>query len=108
MPIDDPQVRIQGRRLHPHAIPSASGVRNYRIQESRVDLIAGSSEHRAPGLTYVAVSRVKRISHIIMFETPFDMQRFKIGSNQTVENRALDWAYRTRQWISPMYVAPVA
>ena len=61
----------------------------------------------APGLTNVAVSRVKRIAHI-MFETPFDMQRFKIGSNQTVENRALDWAYRTRQCISPMYVAPVA
>ena len=50
----------------------------------------------APGLSYVAISRVKRLSSI-MFETPFDLSRFATKESSNMKDRARDWDLRTLQ-----------
>ncbi|KID59396.1 ATP-dependent DNA helicase PIF1, partial [Metarhizium hybridum] len=49
-----------------------------------------------PGLSYVAISRVKRLSSI-MFETPFDLSRFTTKVSSNMKDRARDWDMRTLQ-----------
>ncbi len=48
------------------------------------------------GLSYVAISRVKAL-HSIMFETPFNFDRFTTTRTRIVEDRDLDKAYRSNQ-----------
>jgi len=50
----------------------------------------------SPGLSYVAISRVKRLSSI-MFETPFDLSRFTTKVSSNTKDRARDWDLRTLQ-----------
>lgn len=52
----------------------------------------------APGLSYVAISRVKRLSDL-MFEQAFDMTRFQMKKSANMEYRRIDWAMRTPQCI---------
>lgn len=47
----------------------------------------------APGMTYVGVSRVKQLQHI-MFEEAFDFSRFTPRHSKTAEDRKLDWLHR--------------
>jgi ATP-dependent DNA helicase PIF1 len=42
-----------------------------------------------PGLLYVAISRVKRLSSI-MFKTPFDLSRFATKESSNIKDRARD------------------
>jgi ATP-dependent DNA helicase PIF1 len=42
----------------------------------------------SPGLSYVAVSRVKKLSSIILFETPFDLSRFTTKESSNMKDRA--------------------
>lgn len=49
-----------------------------------------------PGLSYIAISRVKRLSFII-FETPFDLSRFVIKESSNMKDKARDWDLRTLQ-----------
>jgi ATP-dependent DNA helicase PIF1 len=44
----------------------------------------------APVLSYVAISRVKRLSSI-MFETPLDLSRFTTRKSSNMKDRARDW-----------------
>jgi ATP-dependent exoDNAse (exonuclease V) alpha subunit len=48
------------------------------------------------GLSYVAISRVKRLSSIT-FETPFDLSRFTTKESSNMKDRARDWDLRTPQ-----------
>jgi ATP-dependent DNA helicase PIF1 len=50
----------------------------------------------SPGLSYVAISRVKKLSSI-MFETPFDLSRFTTKVSSNMKDRARDWDLRTLQ-----------
>jgi len=50
----------------------------------------------SPGLSYVAISRVKKLSSI-MFETPFDLSRFTTKQSSNMKDRAKDWDRRTLQ-----------
>jgi ATP-dependent DNA helicase PIF1 len=50
----------------------------------------------SPGLSYVAMSRVKKLSSI-MFETPFDLSRFTTKESSNMKDRARDWDLRTLQ-----------
>src|SRR5271168_2399562 len=50
----------------------------------------------APGLSYVAISRVKTLSSI-MFESPFDLSRFATKESSNMQDRARDWDLRTLQ-----------
>jgi ATP-dependent exoDNAse (exonuclease V) alpha subunit len=50
----------------------------------------------SPGLSYVAISRVKKLSSI-MFETPFDLSRFTTKESSNMKDRARDWDRRTLQ-----------
>lgn len=52
----------------------------------------------SPGLSYVAVSRVKKLSSI-MFETPFDLSRFSTRESSNMKDRARDWDRRTLQLV---------
>ncbi|KAH9204026.1 hypothetical protein DL95DRAFT_418572 [Leptodontidium sp. 2 PMI_412] len=49
-----------------------------------------------PGLPYIAISRVKRLSSII-FETPFDLSRFVTKESSNMKDKARDWDLRTLQ-----------
>jgi PIF1-like helicase len=53
----------------------------------------------SPGLSYVAISRVKRLSSI-MFETPFDLSRFTTKESSNMKDRARDWDRRTLQLVN--------
>jgi hypothetical protein len=46
------------------------------------------------GLSYVAISRVKKLSSI-MFKTPFDLSRFTTKESSNMKDRARDWDLRT-------------
>jgi ATP-dependent DNA helicase PIF1 len=48
------------------------------------------------GLSYVAVSRVKALNGVL-FEGPFDFERFKAVNSVTSEERELDHMYRNGQ-----------
>jgi ATP-dependent exoDNAse (exonuclease V) alpha subunit len=48
------------------------------------------------GLSYVAISRVKKLSSI-MFETPFDLSRFTTKVSSNMKDRVRDWDLRTLQ-----------
>jgi hypothetical protein len=48
----------------------------------------------APGLSYVAISRIKRFSSI-MFQTPVDLSRFRTKESTDMKVRARDWNVRT-------------
>ncbi|KID83166.1 ATP-dependent DNA helicase PIF1 [Metarhizium guizhouense ARSEF 977] len=50
----------------------------------------------APGLSYVAISRVERLSSI-MFETPFDLSRFTTKVSSNMKDRERDWDLRKLQ-----------
>src|SRR3984957_9288782 len=50
----------------------------------------------SPGLSYVAISPVKKLSSI-MFETPFDLSRFTTKVSSNMKDRARDWDLRTLQ-----------
>jgi hypothetical protein len=50
----------------------------------------------SPGLLYVAISQVKRLSSI-MFETPFDLSQFTIKESSNMKDRVRDWEQRTLQ-----------
>ena len=50
----------------------------------------------SPGLSYVAISRVKKLSSI-MFETPFDLSRFTTKVSSNMKDRVKDWDLRTLQ-----------
>ena len=52
-----------------------------------------------PGLSYVAVSRVKTLRGIL-FEEPFDYERFRARQNETVRSRNADRERRANQHIS--------
>lgn len=52
----------------------------------------------SPGLSYVAISRVKKLSSI-MFETPFDLSRFTAKVSSNMKDRARDWDVRTLQCV---------
>jgi ATP-dependent DNA helicase PIF1 len=53
----------------------------------------------SPGLSYVAISRVKKLSSI-MFETPFDLSRFTTKESSNMKDRARDWGRRTLQLVN--------
>src|SRR3982074_705116 len=53
----------------------------------------------SPGLSYVAISRVKKLSSI-MFETPFDLSRFTTKESSNMKDRARDWDRRTLQLVN--------
>lgn len=54
-----------------------------------------------PGLTYVAVSRVKTLQGIV-FEAPFDLDSLrKRGSRSANADRLQDWQIRTAQLLLP-------
>ena len=48
---------------------------------------------KTAGLTYVAISRVKKLSGL-MFERGFDMERFQSSTSKTKEARQEDFAQR--------------
>ena len=48
------------------------------------------------GLSYVAVSRVKTL-HGLLFEEPFDFERFKSTNSAVSQQRELDYIYRNAQ-----------
>lgn len=62
---------------------------------SRAVLNLNQREH-CPGLSYVAVSRVKTLSGVL-FEVPFDFDRFKHVNSAVSVDRELDYTVRTNQ-----------
>ena len=64
---------------------------------SRAVLNINQREH-CLGLTYVAVSRVKRLKDL-MFECPFDFERFQHIDSMVSKDRDVDIVYRSRQVI---------
>jgi ATP-dependent DNA helicase PIF1 len=57
-----------------------------------------SSRDFVPGLSYVAVSRVKTLRGIL-FEESFDYERFRVRQNETVSSRNADRERRADQHI---------
>ena len=57
-----------------------------------------SSRDFVPGLSYVAVSRVKTLRGIL-FEESFDYERFQVRQNETVRSRNADRERRANQHI---------
>jgi ATP-dependent DNA helicase PIF1 len=64
---------------------------------SKVVLNLDQREH-CLGLSYVAVSRVKALSGL-MFECPFDFDRFGSPNSTTARDREVDNTYRSNQLI---------
>ncbi|EXU94545.1 PIF1-like helicase, partial [Metarhizium robertsii] len=62
---------------------------------SKAVLNLNQREH-CPGLSYVAVSRVKTLAGV-MFEVPFDFERFKHVTSAVSVDRELDYTVRTNQ-----------
>ena len=54
----------------------------------------------APGLAYVGVSRVKTLGGL-MFEEPFDLERFAPRPGKTSKMREEDYVRRSRQHVQP-------
>ena len=52
----------------------------------------------APGLSYVAISRVTALDGIL-FETPFDFERFSITLTIVLRDRKINMIERTKQLI---------
>jgi hypothetical protein len=48
------------------------------------------------GLSYVAVSRVETLGGLL-FEEPFDFERFKCTNSVVSQERELDYTYRNAQ-----------
>jgi ATP-dependent exoDNAse (exonuclease V) alpha subunit len=68
------------------------------ITVDRAVLNLGSSKDFAPGLTYVAVSRVKTLGGIL-FEEPFDYARLQSKDSATKRNRDRDTERRRTQHV---------
>jgi hypothetical protein len=64
----------------------------------RAVLNTGKKKDFAPGLTYVAISRVRSLPGI-MFEEPFDFKRLKSSTSYITIMRATDAAKRLQQEI---------
>jgi ATP-dependent exoDNAse (exonuclease V) alpha subunit len=64
---------------------------------SKVVLNLDRREH-CLGLSYVAISRVKRLDGL-MFERPFDFDRFVSTNSTTARDREVDYTYRSNQLI---------
>jgi hypothetical protein len=62
------------------------------------DINPGRKKDFAPGLTYVAISRVRSLRGI-MFEEPFDFNRLKASTSDVTIMRATDAAKRLQQEI---------
>ena len=62
---------------------------------SKVGLNLNRREH-CLGLSYVAVSRVKTLGGLL-FEEPFDFERFKSTNSVVSQQRELDYTYRNAQ-----------
>jgi len=60
----------------------------------------------SPGLTYVAVSRVKTLQGIL-FDEPFDFSRFISSSTSSTEMRNVDKEYRAAQMVKSTDVPTV-
>jgi hypothetical protein len=69
------------------------------ISVDRAVLNSGKKKDFAPGLTYVAISRVRSLRGI-MFEEPFDFKRLKFRTTEVTIMRATDAAKRARQEIA--------
>ena len=66
--------------------------------EKVVVSVSGDRDH-APGLMYVAVSRVKSLEGL-MFNEPFSLHRLRGGNAETVKKRNLDITRRLRQLVT--------
>jgi hypothetical protein len=69
---------------------------------SRDSVLNSSGSEFALGLSYVAVSRVKTLGGL-MFESAFDLSRFKEPEGKTPRDRAEDVRIRNEQLISSDY-----
>lgn len=70
------------------------------ITADRIVTNIAEKDH-VPGLTYVAVSRVKKLQGI-MFEAPFDYARFKGAATKTETMRSEDYFRRLPQHVPPV------
>ncbi|KFG83696.1 ATP-dependent DNA helicase PIF1 [Metarhizium anisopliae] len=70
----------------------------HKAQELTLKQVVLNLERKdhVPGLSYVAISRVKRLSSL-MFETLFDLSRFTTKVSSNMKDRARDWNLRTLQ-----------
>jgi ATP-dependent DNA helicase PIF1 len=65
------------------------------LQRARLNL---SKREHCLGLSYIAVSRVKSLDGVL-FEVPFDFERFTVSKSPVFTDRELDYAFRTSQLI---------